>query len=72
MTCERAELIMRARPALSISNSKGSTLETMTFSVGVAIFPEIWLHSAALLRAADVALYRAKHEGRGRVVVSNQ
>lgn len=39
-------------------------------SMGVASFPEHGLEPGALLRSADQALYRAKHEGRDRVVVS--
>ncbi len=36
-------------------------------SVGVAMFPEDGTDAAALLRAADLALYQAKAEGRGTV-----
>ncbi|TAM56438.1 MAG: diguanylate cyclase [Acidobacteria bacterium] len=46
----------------------GETLGPVTVSVGVASFP---LHGArpdALLGAADAAMYRAKQEGRDRVV----
>jgi diguanylate cyclase (GGDEF)-like protein/PAS domain S-box-containing protein len=46
-------------------------LEAITLSLGVAVFPENGATSATLLRTVDVALYRAKHEGRGRVVVAN-
>ena len=50
---------------------KGQTLETVTLSLGVAVFPEDGSTSADVLRAADSALYRAKHEGRDRVVGVN-
>ena len=46
----------------------GATLGPITLSMGVATYP---LHGAMvedLLRAADAALYRAKQEGRDRVV----
>lgn len=47
------------------------TLDTVTLSMGVAVFPEHGATSAAILRAADKALYSAKREeGRGRVVVA--
>jgi len=42
----------------------------VTVSLGVAAFPEHAGAGEALLHAADVALYRAKREGRDRVVVS--
>ncbi len=35
-------------------------------SVGVAVFPEDSEHADGLVRKADLALYRAKQEGRGR------
>lgn len=38
-------------------------------SIGVAVFPEAGGSDEALLRAADIALYRAKGAGRGRFVV---
>jgi diguanylate cyclase (GGDEF)-like protein len=41
----------------------------VTASLGVAVFPEHGFTSAAVLRAADAALYQAKDAGRDRVVV---
>jgi diguanylate cyclase (GGDEF)-like protein len=49
---------------------EGQTFETVTLSVGVAAFPENSTTSEEILKAADTALYRAKHEGRVRVVVA--
>ncbi|MGE4483554.1 MAG: diguanylate cyclase [Oscillospiraceae bacterium] len=46
----------------------GKPLAKCTISLGVAIFPENGLTSEVLLKAADNALYRAKSEGRDRVV----
>ncbi len=37
-------------------------------SIGFAVAPDDGMEGAALLRAADMALYRAKGDGRGRVV----
>lgn len=48
----------------------GESLGPITVSMGVSMFPEHGATGEALLRAADVALYRAKTEGRDRVVVS--
>lgn len=42
----------------------------VTISLGVAAFPEHGQSTAALLRAADTALYRAKAQGRDRVVMA--
>jgi diguanylate cyclase (GGDEF)-like protein len=51
---------------------EGQTLEAITLSLGVAGFPEDGPSIADILKAADDALYRAKREGRGQVVVANQ
>lgn len=44
---------------------------TITASLGVAVFPEDADTAAALFRAADQALYRAKGQGRNRVVAAS-
>lgn len=41
----------------------------ITISIGVALFPGHGNTSEALLRQADSALYRAKHEGRNRTCI---
>jgi diguanylate cyclase (GGDEF)-like protein len=43
-------------------------LHPITISIGLAIFPDNGASSSALIQAADAALYRAKKEGRDRVV----
>lgn len=45
-------------------------LGTITVSMGIASFPESGINAETLLRAADIALYHAKAEGRDRVFVS--
>ena len=44
--------------------------EVGDFSVGVAAYPDHGDSSELLIRAADQALYTAKHSGRNRVVVA--
>jgi diguanylate cyclase (GGDEF)-like protein/PAS domain S-box-containing protein len=69
MTRERAERLCEHARHLDLQ-VEGQTLQAVTLSIGVAVFPENGITSAAILKAADTALYRAKHEGRDRVVVA--
>lgn len=48
----------------------GKPLAKCTISLGVAVFPENGLSGESLLKAADNALYRAKNEGRDKVVMA--
>ena len=66
VTRERAGLICEYAKAFHLQ-FEGQRLEAVTLSLGVAVFPQHGLTSTALLRAVDIALYRAKHDGRGRV-----
>ena len=50
----------------------GKPLAKCTISLGVAVFPENGLTAETLLKAADNALYRAKNEGRDRVVIAER
>ena len=65
----RAEDLREAAHRLRIVH-RGAPLGPVTVSLGVAAYPEHAATGDALLHAADVALYRAKREGRDRVVVS--
>lgn len=49
----------------------GRSLGLITVSVGVAALPNHGTSEKELLQAADAALYRAKREGRDRVVVAD-
>jgi diguanylate cyclase (GGDEF)-like protein/PAS domain S-box-containing protein len=70
MTRKRAELLCEHTRHLNIQ-FEGQVFETITLSIGIAAFPEHGTTSAEILKAADTALYRAKHEGRDRVIVAN-
>ena len=69
VTHDRAKLICTYAKQSHLQ-FEGQTLEAVTLSLGVAVFPEDGANGIAILKAADDALYRAKREGRGRVVVA--
>ncbi len=68
-TRQRAERLRLDAKKLKLSHS-GMLLETVTLSLGVAAFPEHGSSRLPLLAAADAAMYRAKDEGRDRVVAA--
>jgi diguanylate cyclase (GGDEF)-like protein/PAS domain S-box-containing protein len=56
----------------SIADHRGSSGDSVTVSLGVAITPDHGKNGEDLLRSADEALYSAKALGRDRVVVAGQ
>jgi diguanylate cyclase (GGDEF)-like protein len=67
--CMLAEQMREAVTALGISHSDSKVSEQVTISMGVAsTVPTKDSRAAELLRHADEALYRAKHQGRNQVV----
>jgi len=54
----------------SVLFAAGGEEFTCTFSAGVAAFPEFYT-ADALIEAADMALYRAKHAGRNRIEIAS-
>jgi diguanylate cyclase (GGDEF)-like protein/PAS domain S-box-containing protein len=68
---QRAEQLRERVRYLKVQDNN-QTLNGVTLSLGVAVFPLNGSTMEAVLRAADLALYRAKHEGRNRVVVSQE
>ncbi len=69
VTRERAGLLCEFAGLFHLQ-FEGHTLAPVTLSLGVAVFPENGSTSTGVLRAVEAALYRAKREGRGRVVVA--
>ena len=69
VTQKRAELLRENIRQVHIQY-EGQILEAVTLSLGVAVFPEGGVTSAAILRAVDDALYRAKRDGRDQVVLA--
>lgn len=51
-------------------NFNGQPLPSVTISIGIAIFPDHGTTPAALIRSADMALYRAKKNGRNRIEIA--
>jgi diguanylate cyclase (GGDEF)-like protein len=70
ITQMRAELIRKAAGQFH-PQYEDQTLESVTLSLGVAVFPDHGSTEDAVLKATDDALYRAKREGRDRVVVAD-
>ena len=66
---DRAEKLRQEVRELNVQHG-GQSLGTVSISVGVALFPEDGSTADELIRNADDALYRAKHEGRDRVVTT--
>lgn len=65
-TQDIAEQFRERVAALDVKYS-GASLPKITISAGVAIWPEGGMHVADLVKAADLALYKAKELGRNRV-----
>ena len=68
-TRRRAEQLRQAVKRIHVLH-RGQTLGPLILSLGVAAFPKHGETGEALIRAADAALYRAKNEGRDRVVAA--
>jgi diguanylate cyclase (GGDEF)-like protein len=66
-TYDRAELIRNATNELNLVDGQ-VPLGNVSVSIGVAIFPEHGVTGVDVIQAADKALYRAKAEGRNRVI----
>ncbi|MCW6036308.1 PAS domain-containing protein [Spirulina subsalsa FACHB-351] len=67
---ERAELLRKRIKKLPL-NYQGKNLGQLSFSAGLATFPEQGDTVQSLIRRADEALYDAKRQGRDRVICAN-
>ena len=65
----RAEFLRNKVKHLSVEHREHN-LGSITFSIGVATFPQHGKRFEELLHAADIALYHAKKQGRDRVVTA--
>lgn len=70
-SCDRDEALAVAE-RLRMAIATAPTSVAITVSVGVATFPRHGAQSETLIRAADHALYRAKDEGRDRVLEAQE
>lgn len=68
---DRAEKLRRGVQGLEMEYD-GRLVGPVTVSVGVGIFPDHGESGHAVLRVADIAMYRAKQSGRNRVVVGEK
>ncbi|MFW6357845.1 MAG: diguanylate cyclase [Chroococcales cyanobacterium] len=66
-TYERAEELRQGIKSLKIS-ANCHCIHSITVSLGIACFPQHGITGDAIVKAADIALYRAKAQGRDRVV----
>ncbi len=68
-TLKRAERIREGIKQLHV-RYRDQALGAVTTSLGIAVFPKHGSSVETILKAADAALYRAKREGRDRVVIA--
>ena len=67
---QRMESMLRRLRALTF-DLDGARLEALTFSAGIAVYPEDGIHIRELTAKADKRLLRAKAEGKARVFTSD-
>jgi len=65
---QRAEKICKEAGLLNV-NHANRDLGAITLSLGIAIIPDHAFGTAEIIKAADLALYKAKRDGRNRVVM---
>jgi diguanylate cyclase (GGDEF)-like protein/PAS domain S-box-containing protein len=65
----RAQILHDELKHMIVENA-GQIVGQVTFSTGIAVAPEHGTSAGELVRVADASLYRAKAEGRDRIVVA--
>ena len=68
---ERAESLRLAMMHLNVTHD-GKALGEVTISIGLSMLPKQGTRVAALVAAADAALYEAKKLGRNRLVIYDE
>ncbi len=68
IACDRAEAVREAVANLQVTVGK-EVFSDFTISIGVAFYPSDGESAELLLHKADLALYRAKKDGRNRVSI---
>jgi diguanylate cyclase (GGDEF)-like protein len=69
LVARRADELREAIKRLQVSH-RSQSLGGVTLSAGVAVYPGHGENGESLVRAADMAMYRAKNAGRDRVIVA--
>jgi len=67
---QRAEFLRKNAKNIN-PEYEGNVLKNITLSIGVAIYPDHGETGESIIRAADIALYKSKHEGRDRVTIAH-
>lgn len=65
----RAEEIRHATNLIKIKSS-GRSIEPITISIGLAVYPKHATTIKSLIESADIALYKAKNSGRNQTIIS--
>jgi two-component system cell cycle response regulator len=68
-TAKRSEDLRAAVKLLRVRH-EGKVLDGITFSMGIAGFPEHSSSEEELLRLADIGLYQSKSRGRDRITIA--
>lgn len=66
---QRAQILREDLKRMMVQHA-GQLVGNITMSIGIAVAPDHGATASELVRAADVSLYRAKADGRDRIVVA--